>query len=54
VKANEILAAMLLSWANVVYYQSLMAGIRESITAKRFHDFASEMRAGWKRGDDES
>jgi queuine tRNA-ribosyltransferase len=48
VKANEILGAMLLSWANVAYYQSLMAGMREAITNGRFADFAAETRAGWE------
>ena len=51
VKANEILASMLLSWANVAYYQSLMAGIREAISAGRFRDFAAETRARWERGE---
>ena len=49
VKANEILASMLLSWANVAYYQSLMNGIREAISAGRFKDFAAETRAGWEK-----
>ncbi|HEX5777450.1 MAG TPA: tRNA guanosine(34) transglycosylase Tgt [Xanthobacteraceae bacterium] len=47
IKANEILASMLLSWANIAYYQSLMAGIREAISAGRLKDFAAETRAGW-------
>ena len=51
VKANEILASMLLSWANVAYYQSLMAGIRGAIEAGHFSDFAAETRANWARGD---
>jgi len=50
VKANEILASMLLSWANVAYYQSLMAGVRDAISAGRFRDFAAETRAAWERG----
>ncbi|MEX2128035.1 MAG: tRNA guanosine(34) transglycosylase Tgt [Xanthobacteraceae bacterium] len=50
VKANEILGAMLLSWANVAYYQSLMAGIRDAISAGRFQDFAAATRAGWAQG----
>jgi queuine tRNA-ribosyltransferase len=49
VKANEILASMLLSWANIAYYQYLMAGAREAISAGRFKDFAAETRAGWAR-----
>jgi queuine tRNA-ribosyltransferase len=51
VKANEILGAMLLTWANVAYYQSLMAGIRNAISAGRFEDFAAEARTGWERGE---
>ncbi len=47
VKSNEILASMLLSWANIAYYQSLMNGIREAISAGRFKEFAAETRAGW-------
>jgi queuine tRNA-ribosyltransferase len=48
-KANEILGAMLLTWANVAYYQELMQGIREAISAGRFSDFAAETRENWKR-----
>ena len=51
VKANEILGAMLLTWANVAYYQSLMAGMREAISAGKFAEFAAAAREGWKRGD---
>jgi queuine tRNA-ribosyltransferase len=50
VKANEILGAMLLTWANVAYYQSLMAGMREAISARRFADFATQVREGWATG----
>ena len=49
VKANEILASMLLSWANIAYYQSLMADAREAISASRFKDFAAQTRAGWAK-----
>jgi len=51
VKSNEILASMLLSWANIAYYQSLTSGIREAISAGRFKEFAEETRADWERGD---
>ncbi len=51
VKANEILGAMLLSWANVAYYQELMAGIRAAISAGRLMDIAAETRALWAKGD---
>jgi queuine tRNA-ribosyltransferase len=50
VKADEILASMLLSWNNVAYYQSLMAGIRDAIEQGRFKDFAAETRAAWEQG----
>ncbi len=50
VKANEILASMLLTWANVAYYQSLMSGIRAAISAGRIADFAAATRANWARG----
>ncbi|HEY8267784.1 MAG TPA: tRNA guanosine(34) transglycosylase Tgt [Xanthobacteraceae bacterium] len=48
VKANETLVAMLLTWANVAYYQELMEGIRQAISAKRFTDFAAETRERWE------
>jgi queuine tRNA-ribosyltransferase len=48
VKSGEMLGAMLLSWANVAYYQELMDGIRHAIEAGRFADFATETRAGWR------
>jgi queuine tRNA-ribosyltransferase len=42
---------MLLSWSNIAYYQSLMSGIREAISAGRFNDFAVEARQGWEKGE---
>ena len=51
VRANEALGAMLLSWNNLAYYQSLMAGLREAIAAGRLEDFAAETKAAWARGD---
>ncbi len=47
VKSGEYLGAMLLTWANVHFYQELMAGIREAIARGRFEDFASEVRERW-------
>jgi len=49
VKANEMLGGMLLTWANVAYYQELMHGIREAIAARRFDDFAAATRANWTK-----
>jgi queuine tRNA-ribosyltransferase len=47
VKANEILGAMLLSWANVAYYQGLMTEMRDAISAGKFVEFAAAARAHW-------
>lgn len=51
VRANETLGGMLLSWVNIAYYQSLMAGIRNAIEQKRFADFTESTRARWEQGD---
>ena len=42
---------MLLTWSNLAYYQWLMAGIREAISAGRYADFMAETKEGWARGD---
>lgn len=49
VKSNEMLGSMLLTWANIAYYQELMEGIREAISEGRLADFAAETRENWKR-----
>jgi queuine tRNA-ribosyltransferase len=49
VKANEMLGAMLLTWNNIAYYQALMQGIRDAISAGKLKDFAAETRDNWKR-----
>ena len=46
-----MLGAMLLTWANVAYYQELMAGMRAAIAAGRFADFRAEAREQWAKGD---
>ena len=51
VKANEILAAMLISAINLAYYQELMAGMRAAIAAGRFADFRGDAKEAWARGD---
>ena len=40
VKAGEIIAAMLLTWHNLTFYQATMAGLREAISEGRLQDFA--------------
>ncbi len=50
VRTRELLGMMLLSWANIAYYQQLMAGIREAIAQGRFEDFRRETKARWRNG----
>jgi queuine tRNA-ribosyltransferase len=45
VKSEEYLGAMLLSWANVAFYQELMAAMRSAIAEGRFAAWAAETRA---------
>ncbi|MFG1188324.1 tRNA guanosine(34) transglycosylase Tgt [Xanthobacter flavus] len=51
VRCEEMLGAMLISWANIHYYQQLMAGARAAIAAGRYADYVAETKAGWARGD---
>jgi queuine tRNA-ribosyltransferase len=50
-KASEALGAMLLSWNNLHYYQSLMAGMRAAIGQRTFSNFAAQTEAAWAEGD---
>ena len=45
VKCGEVLGAMLLSWANVHFYQELMAGAREAIARGAFAAYAEDVQA---------
>ncbi|WP_417691567.1 tRNA guanosine(34) transglycosylase Tgt [Roseibium sp.] len=51
VRTGEGLAAMLLTWNNIHYYQTLMREMREAIEAGRFDDFYQETKENWARGD---
>jgi queuine tRNA-ribosyltransferase len=51
VKAGEIIAAMLLTWHNLHYYQELMAGLRAAIAAGRLAAFAADFTAVRAAGD---
>jgi len=51
-RAEEMLGPMLLTWHNVTYYQTLMAGLGEAIRAGRFDAHADALREGWRAGDD--
>jgi queuine tRNA-ribosyltransferase len=45
IKSGEYLGAMILSWVNTVFYQELMAGMRNAIAHGRFQDWAEETKA---------
>jgi queuine tRNA-ribosyltransferase len=47
VKANEIIASMLLTWHNLTYYQDLMAGLRRAIAAGKLQEFAQTCARNW-------
>jgi queuine tRNA-ribosyltransferase len=51
VRSGEILGMMLMSWANIAYYQHLMQGIRAAIEEGRFEAFRAETRARWAAGE---
>jgi queuine tRNA-ribosyltransferase len=51
VKAGEIIAAMLLTWHNLHYYQELMAGLRAAIGEGRLEGFAAGFEAERAAGD---
>ncbi|KAB0676698.1 tRNA guanosine(34) transglycosylase Tgt [Aureimonas leprariae] len=51
VRSDEALGAMLLTWNNLAYYQSLMASLRDAIERSAFEDRAASIRDEWRRGD---
>jgi queuine tRNA-ribosyltransferase len=51
VRSGEMLGAMLLTWHNVVYYQHLMAGMRQAIAAGAFAAFAADIARDYADGD---
>lgn len=51
VRSGEILGAMLLTWHNLAYYQSLMAEMRDAIASGQFGAFAARFAADQARGD---
>ena len=44
---NEMLGPILLSWHNLAYYQSLLAGLRQAIRENRANEFRRVQLAGW-------
>ncbi|MCC5987019.1 MAG: tRNA guanosine(34) transglycosylase Tgt [Pararhodobacter sp.] len=51
IRAGEIIGAMLLTWHNLHYYQQLMAGLREAITAGQLNTFRQEFERQRAGGD---
>jgi queuine tRNA-ribosyltransferase len=51
VRTGEIIAAMLLTWHNLNYYQELMSGLREAIMRGRLSAFAAAFHARRAEGD---
>ena len=50
VKSGELLGMMILSLANIGYYQELMSGIRSAIAEGRFTEFQVATKAAWLAG----
>ncbi|MEZ5775885.1 MAG: tRNA guanosine(34) transglycosylase Tgt [Hyphomicrobiaceae bacterium] len=50
VKSGEYLAAMLLTWSNIAFYQELMARIRAAIAEDRYGAFLEETLAHYRAG----
>lgn len=46
VKSGEFLGAMLLSWANIAFYQQLMGAMRAAIAEGRFAAWAAATKRG--------
>ena len=51
VKSDEILAAILLTWNNLHFYQWMMQGLRQAIEAGRLQEFAQRFSADQAAGD---
>jgi queuine tRNA-ribosyltransferase len=51
VRAGEIIASMLLTWHNLHYYQELMQGLRDAVSAGALDAFAAAFHARRAEGD---
>ena len=47
VKANEIIASMLLTWHNLTFYQDLMAGLRAATMRSDLAEHARRLWSAW-------
>jgi len=50
-RAQEMISGMLLTWHNLHYYQELMQGMRDAISAGRFAAFEAQFHAQRAEGD---
>ncbi|WP_298836217.1 tRNA guanosine(34) transglycosylase Tgt [uncultured Roseobacter sp.] len=50
-RSQEIISSMLLTWHNLHYYQNLMAGMRDAISAGTFEAWQAAFHAGRAQGD---
>ena len=50
-RAREMISGMLLTWHNLHYYQSLMAGLRDAIAVGRLDAFVADFHARRAEGD---
>jgi len=50
-RAEEMLVPMLLTWHNLTYYQTLVAGARAAILEGRLDAYSAGVRARWAEGD---
>jgi len=53
-KCGEVLGAMLLSWANVHFYQELMAGARDAISRGGFAAYAEDVKSRYSASSDDA
>ena len=51
VKANEIIASMLLTWHNLYFFQDLMRALREAVSHRMTAEFASRFRKRYRGGE---
>ena len=50
IKSGELLGAMLVSWANIAFYQELMSAMRASISAQQFESWSEATKAQMSAG----
>jgi len=50
-RAQEMISGMLLTWHNLTYFQDIMQGMRDAITAGRFAEWESAFHAARAEGD---